>query len=27
MSKRLRRLQVNDGLYLLWVALDPPLRD
>jgi hypothetical protein len=27
MSKRLRRLHVDDGLDLLWVALDSSLRD
>jgi hypothetical protein len=27
MSKRLQRLHVDDGLDLLWIALDPSLRD
>jgi hypothetical protein len=27
MSKRLRRLHADDGLYLLWVAFNPSLRD
>jgi hypothetical protein len=26
-SKRLRRLHVDDGLYLLWVPFDPSLKD
>jgi hypothetical protein len=27
MSKHLQRLHVDDGLDLLWIALDPSLRD